>query len=97
LRAGAVYGSGAAHYFDGKSAPGTGTATFAYSVDGRSFAGIGNEFKMRFNLKIFTGNKFCLFNYATKKTGGYVDFDWFRTSADAPMGAAKSSSEIRPF
>jgi beta-xylosidase len=24
-----------------------------------------------------TGNKFCLFNYATKATGGFVDFDWF--------------------
>ena len=35
---------------------------------------------MRFNLKIFTGNKFCLFNYATKETGGYVDFDYFRVS-----------------
>jgi hypothetical protein len=34
---------------------------------------------MKFNLSIFTGNKFCLFNYATKETGGYVDFDWFRT------------------
>jgi hypothetical protein len=33
---------------------------------------------MRFNLSIFTGNKFCLFNYATKESGGYVDFDWFR-------------------
>jgi hypothetical protein len=36
---------------------------------------------MRFNLKIFTGNKFCLFNFATKETGGYIDFDWFRTEA----------------
>jgi hypothetical protein len=39
---------------------------------------------MRFNLKIFTGNKFCLFNYATVKTGGYVDFDWFRTEPHTP-------------
>ncbi len=82
LRANAVYGSGAAHYFHGKCAPGTGTAFFSYSVDNRSFARIGNELKMKFNLRIFTGNKFCLFNYATKKSGGYVDFDWFRTSAD---------------
>ena len=29
---------------------------------------------MQFSLKIFTGNKFCLFNYANKETGGYVDF-----------------------
>jgi beta-xylosidase len=81
LRASAIYGSGAAHYFDGKAAPGTGTASFSYSSDNRSFVKIGNELHMRFSLKIFTGNKFCLFNYATKTLGGYVDFDWFRTSA----------------
>jgi beta-xylosidase len=81
LRASAIYGSGAAHYFDGKAAPGTGTAYFSYSNDNQSFVNIGNEFRMQFSLKIFTGNKFCLFNYPTKETGGYVDFDWFRTSA----------------
>ncbi|HEY5326092.1 MAG TPA: hypothetical protein VIJ27_03765, partial [Mucilaginibacter sp.] len=53
-------------------------ATFGYSFDNKSFKPIGNEFSMRFNLKVFTGNKFCFFNYATKETGGYVDFDWFR-------------------
>lgn len=83
LRASAIYGSGAAHYFDGKAAPGTGTASFSYSLDGRSFVKIGHELHMRFNLKIFTGNKYCLFNYATIDTGGYVDFDWFRTEPDA--------------
>jgi beta-xylosidase len=81
LRASAIYGSGAAHYYDGKGAPGTGTASFLYSVDNKSFVKLGNELKMSFSLKIFTGNKFCLFNFATKKTGGYADFDWFRTKA----------------
>ena len=81
LRASAIYGSGAAHYYDGKGAPGTGTASFSYSLDNKSYMNIGNELNMKFNLKIFTGNKFCLFNYATKSIGGYVDFDWFRTSA----------------
>lgn len=33
---------------------------------------------MRFNLSIFTGNKFCLFNFATRELDGFVDFDWFR-------------------
>ena len=84
LRASAIHGSGAAHYFDGKAAPGTGTASFSYSTDNKSFIKIGNELKMKFNLKIFTGNKFCLFNYATKTLGGYIDFDWFRTSAGIP-------------
>lgn len=54
-------------------------AAFHYSYDNKTFTPLGNELKMRFNLSIFTGNKFCLFNYATKTAGGYVDFDWFRT------------------
>ncbi len=55
-------------------------ATFEYSYDNKAYTQLGNELIMRFSLKIFTGNKFCLFNYATKETGGYVDFDWFRMS-----------------
>ncbi|MBA7537960.1 Beta-xylosidase [subsurface metagenome] len=53
-------------------------ATFEYSFDNKTFNALGNELVMRFSLKIFTGNKFCLFNYATRETGGYADFDWFR-------------------
>jgi beta-xylosidase len=56
----------------------TGKASFEYSTDNKNFKRIGEDLKMRFSLKIFTGNKFCLFNYATKQQGGYVDFDWFR-------------------
>jgi beta-xylosidase len=81
LRASTIFGSGAAHIFDGMAAPGSGTASFSYSPDNKSWVSIGNELHMRFNLKIFTGNKICLFNYATKETGGYADFDWFRTTA----------------
>jgi len=53
-------------------------ASFQYSTDNKVFKSLGNDLKMRFSLKIFTGNKFCLFNYATKILGGYVDVDWFR-------------------
>jgi beta-xylosidase len=60
---------------------GNSRASFAYSLDNQSFTLLGNELVMRFNLSIFTGNKFCLFNYATIATGGFVDFDWFRTDA----------------
>jgi len=81
LRANAFYGSGAAPMYGGRTVAGSGTSSFEYSVDNRSFVRFGNELNMRFNLKIFTGNKFCLFNYPTKETGGYVDFDWLRTSA----------------
>ncbi len=55
-------------------------ASFSYSLDNQNFNIIGNTMDMKFNLSIFTGNKFCLFNYATKATGGFVDFDWFRTN-----------------
>jgi beta-xylosidase len=55
-------------------------ACFEYSYDNIEFIQLGNELLMEFSLKIFTGNKFGLFNYATKESGGYVDFDWFRTA-----------------
>lgn len=53
-------------------------ARFQYSFDNTQFEELGNALSMNFSLKIFTGNKFCLFNYSTRETGGYVDFDWFR-------------------
>ncbi|MBN1392119.1 MAG: hypothetical protein JW947_04870 [Sedimentisphaerales bacterium] len=67
-------------YYGGEKVPGTGIATFSYSLDNKSFTKIGNEMQMQFKLTVFTGNKFCLFNYATKELGGYVDFDWFRVT-----------------
>jgi beta-xylosidase len=63
---------------------GTSSASFAYSLDNKSFTKLGNYLSMQFNLSIFTGNKFCLFNYATIATGGYVDFDWVRTYRGIP-------------
>jgi len=56
----------------------TAKASFEYSFENKTFTSLGNELSMRFRLTVFTGNKFCLFNYATEETGGYVDFDWFR-------------------
>ncbi|MEX2371961.1 MAG: glycoside hydrolase 43 family protein [Bacteroidales bacterium] len=56
----------------------TGEATFWYSFNNRKFRQLGDTLNMKFNLSVFTGNKFCLFNYATEEAGGYVDFDWFR-------------------
>ena len=74
-----VYLRAQAHY-------GTSRASFAYSLDNQSFKKLGNDLAMAFSLSIFTGNKFCLFNYATVKTGGYVDFDWFRIHTGALTG-----------
>jgi beta-xylosidase len=51
---------------------------FFYSLDGKNWIGIGNTIKLPYTLPHFMGYRFGLFNYATKNTGGYVDFDWFR-------------------
>jgi beta-xylosidase len=65
-------------YLEACAGFGTGKASFFYSLDNKVFYIFGNELEMKFNLSVFTGNKFCLFNYATLATGGYVDFDWFK-------------------
>jgi beta-xylosidase len=54
------------------------TARFYYSLDGKVWIAIGSPLKMSYTLPHFMGYRFGLFNYATKETGGYVDFDYFR-------------------
>lgn len=75
-------------------------AVFEYSFDNVRFTPLGDELAMRFSLKIFTGNKFCLFNYTTQETGGSVDFDWFHmedAKADPlPAGAAPGTPSASP-
>jgi hypothetical protein len=53
---------------------------FSYSLDGSTFVPFGQEFKMEFSLSIFCGNRYGLFNYATKKQGGWVDIDWMHVN-----------------
>ncbi|WP_320113642.1 glycoside hydrolase 43 family protein [Draconibacterium orientale] len=54
-------------------------ARFYYSLDGKNWTAIGGPLKMEYTLmEHFMGYRFGLFNYATKNTGGYVDFDYFR-------------------
>ncbi|MCC8019161.1 MAG: glycoside hydrolase 43 family protein [Rikenellaceae bacterium] len=50
-------------------------ATFSYSIDNEDFRPLGNEFRMEFSLSIFVGNRYGIFNYATRQTGGWVDVD----------------------
>lgn len=57
----------------------TGKANFYYSTDNEVYTRFGEEFAMKYNLSVFTGNKFAIFNYATKALGGWVDVDWFST------------------
>jgi beta-xylosidase len=55
----------------------TDKAKFFYSLDGKSWIAIGGQLKMSFTLPHFMGYRFGLFNFATKTTGGYADFDYF--------------------
>ncbi len=57
----------------------TSQASFYYSLDNETYTKLGTDLSMEFDLSIFTGNKFCLFNFATLETGGWVDIDWFST------------------
>lgn len=58
----------------------TDKANFYYSLDGSNWTSIGNTLQMSYTLPHFTGYRFAVFNYATKSTGGYVDFDYFRVN-----------------
>ena len=59
--------------------PGRDTANFYYSTDGTTWTQIGShDYKMQFDYRrFFMGTKFAIFNYATRKTGGYIDVDAF--------------------
>ncbi|KAL2020045.1 hypothetical protein VTK56DRAFT_8948 [Thermocarpiscus australiensis] len=47
-------------------------ATFAYSLDGKSFTSLGPAFGMSNSWTYFTGYRYGVFNFATKKLGGEV-------------------------
>jgi beta-xylosidase len=52
-------------------------ADFFYSLDGKKWMPIGTQVKMAYTIPHFMGYRFGLFNYATKTTGGFADFDFF--------------------
>lgn len=56
----------------------TNQARFYYSLKNNVWVEIGNAMTMTYDLNNFVGNRFAIFNYATKATGGYVDVDYFR-------------------
>lgn len=53
------------------------TGRFYYSLDGKKWRSIGEAIKLPYTLPHFIGYRFGLFNYATKNTGGFADFDYF--------------------
>ena len=66
---------------DGDFQPGhNDAANFYYSLDGEQWTQIGTKnYRMIFDYRrFFMGSKFAIFNYATKKAGGYIDVDEFK-------------------
>lgn len=57
----------------------TSKCDYYYSYDNTHWSKFGNQMSMRFQLSVFVGQRFYIFNYATRQTGGYVDVDWFST------------------
>lgn len=56
-------------------------ARFYYSLNGKTWKEIGLALHMEYTLvEHFMGYRFGLFNYATKQSSGYADFDYFRLS-----------------
>ena len=53
-------------------------AEFFYSFDQKEWKKIGETLKMVYRLDHFMGQRFAVFNYSTKQSGGYADFDWFK-------------------
>ena len=58
---------------------GTNLCRYQYSLDNKNWTSFGVQMTMGYTLDFFVGQRFYLFNYATKELGGYVDFDWFST------------------
>lgn len=54
------------------------TAVFAYSAEGEAWRSIGRPLRMKYTLDHFMGYRIGLFNYATRVSGGFADFDYFR-------------------
>jgi beta-xylosidase len=57
-------------------------ATFFYRTDDGDWQPLGNTLHMRYTLEHFMGYRFGLFNFATQRPGGHVDFDHLQLGTD---------------
>ncbi len=73
----------------------TDKATFFYSLDSLNWIKIGNTLTMKYSLEHFMGYRFSLFNFATKSSGGFVDFDYYQVN-DYPFEEDRLSPHIVP-
>ena len=75
ITAPAVYLRAVASFVDG-------TVKFYYSTDNVTYTQLGDTFTMQYDLSVFVGNRWAIFNYNTKTLDGYVDIDWFSTEPE---------------
>lgn len=62
-------------------------AQFSYSLNGKKFINLGDEFLMVYQMRTFQGVRTCLFNFNQEgANGGYADFDNFRVDELYPKG-----------
>lgn len=61
------------------------TAHFSYSIDGKTFTGIGEPYIMAYGLITFQGVRYSLFSYNTQTgdQGGHADFDSIEVTEQA--------------
>ena len=52
-------------------------ANFYYSLDGTNWTQLGKDFKMSYDLDLFTGYRTGLYCYSTKNAGAVADFDYY--------------------
>ena len=71
-------------------------AKFYYSTDNKTWTAMGEATHQTFNLTVFVGARFGLFCYASKKAGGYADFDWFTTEASFTDLTGISDTRYQP-
>ena len=76
----------------------TDKAYFYYSLDGATWSKIGSVLQMTYTLPHFMGYRFGLFNFATKTSGGFVDFDFFRIANKSaiPSSASDTNNFLQP-
>jgi beta-xylosidase len=72
----------------------TDKAYFYYSLNGTTWTALGSTLQMTYDLEHFVGYRFGLFTYATKSSGGYADFDFFRVGAN--ITEAQNSANVGP-
>ena len=75
---------------------GKNTCSYLYSYQPKTgYKSFGVSMSMGYTLDFFVGQRFYLFNYSTKATGGHIDVDWFTTELSVPEDYFKSLDEAQ--